>query len=1815
MDALISSALEEICYRGSSGVALSSIWGKLSPAPSPSVKATLWSNLLSVPTLRFSVAGKDKLFGPDDPEIQLVEDAEKLKLKVVANEHLRDCFVGLYDVPSCGVRPLQRRALERIAISREDGVTQSQLCKEFGMEGRNFFYIVKNLESRNLIVRQPAIVKTKEAGGAGEMKSSVSTNLMYLSRYATRLGAQQRFEINKEEHALGSLSDLEEADVDEENSAGDCLKDAVLVKDFIPAMQAICEKLEIANGNVLVITDIKKDLGYIGRFGHRAWRRIFQKLKDAGIVEEFDAKVNEKVERCIHLLKKFCPKLFETKQLRGSRACDENRQLKFGRKPKLNEQLLELPINQQIYDLIDENGTDGAIGIEVCSRLGLDKKKTYERFYDLVSRFGMHCQAENHKKTAVYRYWTSVHYNPQASNAQMDKLETSAGLPASASASRPFCIDAPDQTTLISSMNNRLISGVDCAYQRNLSDGGEDSKSSKFLEDGKANSGLVPDIDHVTSGAVSSAGLDLVCVDVESNGALSESSQISLLKQPSAHQTPVTADNSLREQRILEHIQKEKIVLRVVLHKLLLGLEKDKGTIMDRRTIDRILNKLQKEGHCRCVTFHVPSVTNCGRSRMAHVILHSSIESVLPEKVYDMLREFEKLSRQGSSRCKVDSVFPVLSGVNRTQAPVDSDGQAARSEAMRTNGFVLAKMVRAKLLHTFLWDYLSTSEEWDGNLSSGYKLFALQGAVKAIPLELFLQVAGSTQKIDNLVEKCKLGLRLRDLPAEEYRSLMDTLATGRLSVIIDLLRRLKLIRLIPVENTEDGVMFPHALFTDAMEFKPYIEEPPAIVAKSIDLRPRYRHDFVLSSREAVEDYWKTLEFCYAAADPKAAFYAFPGSAVPEACSQRSWTSARVISAEKRAELLKRIVNDSMNRIPYKECEKIAMDLNLTLQQVLHFYYDKHHRCLGTSEKNVEKDHQPLDNNKKSSRKQKTSLRNNSRKKGPAADVESAELDELSDGVGQDMERRCPLFQGEHDQNSKADQEHSSVETATNTAHGESSQLSQYALSKIKPRREQRFSWTDDADRQLITQYARHRSILGVRFHRVDWNKVPCLPGPPRTCARRMASLKRNKSLRKAVMKLCNILSERFVKHLEKSQSMYESGKLTRVLHRYSTVGRTDGQGDNNMDLAGSKEEQWDDFNEKSVKEAFEDVILYKQVNPKASKGFNFKGDIQGCNIQEFVLPCTPSDNAQNLGHGKRSESRKRLRRHNLHQKFIKCLNESSDAGTELYKSVAVSNAVELLKLVFLSSSTTPDLQNMLGETLRHYSERDIFTAFSYLRDSKILIGGNGGPFVLSQHFLHNISKSPFPTNTGKRAAKFSNWLHDGKNYLIGGGIDLKEDLQCGDLFHLFARVSSGEMSVSPCLPDEGLGEADDLRSSKRKAETDVPCDSEKAKKMKSMRDGELFSRREKGFPGIRVSICCEKILPVDALESLDDGKNGTDNSQKDKMECGFVQIDSHVPQSPNFDNITPSARLSGNSSWEAMSGYASYLYSNLCFPKEGGLFSPKSFQEIYKAIHKAGDQGLSFEEVTHTLDMPGEKMAESVIDVLQTFGRVLKVNAYDSVRVVDALYVSKYSLTLRPSLDSNPKPPSVTEPHERSDNCQPENKVVVESHVAADQSIMGDNDVHRVTILNLPEEAVPLIETQSRNSQESDPQDQNLIDIHERRTDGKTYIPILPWVNGDGTTNRVVYRGLVRRALGTVMQYPGILEEEIIKRMDVLNPQSCRRLLELMVLDSHLMVRKMHQLTGNVPPTLLLRKSSRFSKPSSVYRNHFFANPRSTYLL
>lgn len=229
--------------------------------------------------------------------------------------------------------------------------------------------------------------------------------------------------------------------------------------------------------------------------------------------------------------------------------------------------------------------------------------------------------------------------------------------------------------------------------------------------------------------------------------------------------------------------------------------------MMDRKTLVRSLNKLQQEGQCKCIHISVPVISNCGRSRTTEVVLHPSVSKLSPEllgQIHERLRSFDIQSRrQGSSRLKKGLSIPVLDSVQRIATSVQLDTQAEQAEARRANGYVLAKMVRTKLLHIFLWSYLSNSPGWDDLLSidrtghdmknphSTSKLFGLDAAIKAMPLELFLQVVGSTQKFEDLIDKCRKGLCLSDLPVQEYRCLMDTQATGRLSRLIDILRRLK----------------------------------------------------------------------------------------------------------------------------------------------------------------------------------------------------------------------------------------------------------------------------------------------------------------------------------------------------------------------------------------------------------------------------------------------------------------------------------------------------------------------------------------------------------------------------------------------------------------------------------------------------------------------------------------------------------------------------------------------------------------------------------------------------------------------------------------------------------------------------------------------------------------------------------------------------------------------------------------------------------------------------------------------------------------
>ena len=103
---------------------------------------------------------------------------------------------------------------------------------------------------------------------------------------------------------------------------------------------------------------------------------------------------------------------------------------------------------------------------------------------------------------------------------------------------------------------------------------------------------------------------------------------------------------------------------------------------------------------------------------------------------------------------------------------------------------------------------------------------------------------------------------------------------------------------------------------------------------------------------------------------------------------------------------------------------------------------------------------------------------------------------------------------------------------------------------------------------------------------------------------------------------------------------------------------------------------------------------------------------------EKTTSASPSEIIQS-NHGKPNAFSSQ--RSHLDMKFSRFLDNRPSIYGQVYESLAVSNAVELFKLVFLSTATSPEAPNLLADILRHYSEHDLLAAFNYLREKKIMV--------------------------------------------------------------------------------------------------------------------------------------------------------------------------------------------------------------------------------------------------------------------------------------------------------------------------------------------------------------------------------------------------------------------------------------------------------------------------------------------------------------
>ncbi|KHN24557.1 uncharacterized protein LOC114390526 isoform X1 [Glycine soja] len=1788
MDSVMNWAVEEICGCGciEEGLTLAALWAKLEASPSlsssnlhlsPTVKRAIWTNLLRVPTLRF------------EPHSCLeLEDAQNLNLRIFPQHTLANNFLGLYDFQS--LQDDQMRVLRLLAGARANGITQTQLAKRLHIAANKFHYVLRSLECQGLIVKHSAIEKKKQ-NGESKNYPCVTTHLVCLHRYAKQVASHhQRFEFEVTKFNTPG-DDYEDAD-------GTTLQTDVHLKDYTPQMKAICDKLAKANGKVLLVSGIKKDLGFCGsRQGQRAWRKISQRLKADAIVEQFDAKVNDKIEACLRLLDPITT---------GSG--NEDKKLNSGKICQVIDQVVELPIEHQIYDIIDAAGSYGITLKEICERLGIELKKNHIQLINLCYRFGMKVQEEQCLKTKTIRVWTSKNFNPEPEVEHIFKVDEN-----------KFFNCVPDSSKIISEFeaSSSTING-ELADPANLEDrevGAElycvspRNTELNFVETPTD----LQDLAFGRRGTVSDC--KLVSSTVEAGNTPSGAFPSDVLK-------PFSTVNSIRRaNRILKRLKDERFLLKPEINRWLNSLENDNSTKVDHKTIDRILTKLQEQGQVKRIIVSSPVISEYSRTKKCVVVVHSSVSQSpeLFDEIQDRVRSFNTCIRSKStSYQKNDEFIPVMEDIQKNQSVIVSAGRANKAEAKHANGFVLAKMIRAKLLHSFLWDCLHREASYIDDLSSkkcvneqtnnphsSIKLFCLEAAIKEMSVELLLQVVGSTKKYEEMIEKCKMGLRLSDLPLEEYKCLMDAHATGRLSLVIDILRRLKLIRMITDLQSRDGVKTPHT-FTHVMELRPYIEEPfsndaPSLNFISLDLRPRIRHDFILSNRDAVDKYWHILEYCYATADRKAASYAFPGSKVNELFRFRSWTSTCLMTAEQRAELLKHVTKDNLSeKISYRNSEKIAKDLNLSLEQVLSMYSSKRRRhFLNQLDDEEKEDNSPECKGNSSRCRKKNSSEPRLAKHAridAVTDVEDMHIEESHNFGVHSRERATHMQKFEDDYGLEDSQDCIPL-------------INQCVLTQMKLTRQRRFVWSDKIDRQLVIQYVKHRAVLGARYHRINWKSISDLPASPSACMRRMNLLNSNLRFRTAVNGLCNMVSERYAKQLEKSQKLSlnkdDCKQFVRsqsceggILNHFSP--------DVEIQMTSLNRDAWDDFENKSIKAALDEILRCKMMakldassSQKVQSQYEGWADANESQENEEITSAIPCEIIQSH-HGNRA-----------------------NVYGQVNESLAVSNAVELVKIVFLSTSTRLQAPNLLADILRRYSEHDLIAAFNYLREKKIMVGGTGSECVeLSQQFLHSVSKSPFPFNTGKQAVKFSAWLEERDKDLTEVGVNLAEDLQCGDIFHLFALVSSGELSIMPSLPHNGVGEAD-LRSAKRKFDATEFSYSNKTKRPKSLFgiDGEIISRREKGFPGIFISAHRTAISRADILNLFKDNDN---NGQPFEGQSSNYSLPDHMLEIiKSFDPITLEENHT-KSPWESMAGYAQHLLSESFNQEHARAICAELFRVVYAAIQKSGDQGLSMGEISQVINLPGAEVDGLIVDALQAFGQALKVNAYDTVRVVDALHLHKYFFTPVSDFHQHVVQPSSTKIIEKSDHICELYKSEERNTTSIDtlrERNTGIDNVHKVTILNLPHGDVDP-ENQACDRIEGSKQDRlGLSSVnHEKETlkfsAGEFCVPILPWINGDGTINTIVYRGLRHRVVGIVMQNPGILEDSILHHMHVLNPQSCRTLLELMVLDKHLIVKKMHQIIFDGGPSLLQDLiGSKSSQPKLICREHFFANPMSTSLL
>eukprot|EP00201_Polytomella_parva_P018700 CAMPEP_0175063628 /NCGR_PEP_ID=MMETSP0052_2-20121109/14869_1 /TAXON_ID=51329 ORGANISM="Polytomella parva, Strain SAG 63-3" /NCGR_SAMPLE_ID=MMETSP0052_2 /ASSEMBLY_ACC=CAM_ASM_000194 /LENGTH=346 /DNA_ID=CAMNT_0016329861 /DNA_START=22 /DNA_END=1059 /DNA_ORIENTATION=- len=233
------------------------------------------------------------LIEPTDERVQSLEGGEKMGIRIIPSEEIRLSVLRVFEGKEgrFQISAIQLLALELIGRQRWKGAIQSELSAKLKLQPRNFFYVVKSLEVRGLIVKNPVMVPSLGNPNLGHSGPVATSNIIHLIRFAppVRLQPGQVFKMVSVPGATGSGTGIS----------------TYMLHDDSLHMKLICDVIAETEERMVVESELKIVCGFRGKRGHRNWRRLRSKLLDLKYIETILARHHGKPVTCVRLLRPY----------------------------------------------------------------------------------------------------------------------------------------------------------------------------------------------------------------------------------------------------------------------------------------------------------------------------------------------------------------------------------------------------------------------------------------------------------------------------------------------------------------------------------------------------------------------------------------------------------------------------------------------------------------------------------------------------------------------------------------------------------------------------------------------------------------------------------------------------------------------------------------------------------------------------------------------------------------------------------------------------------------------------------------------------------------------------------------------------------------------------------------------------------------------------------------------------------------------------------------------------------------------------------------------------------------------------------------------------------------------------------------------------------------------------------------------------------------------------------------------------------------------------------------------------------------------